>query len=61
MNLINEIKNPRVYALGFFDYIYIFIKQKKLRNNRNFNLQNGGQGWIRTIVAYGDGFTVRSL
>ena len=28
MNLINEIKNPRVYALGFFDYIYIFIKQK---------------------------------
>ena len=22
---------------------------------------NGGQGWIRTIVAYGDGFTVRSL
>ena len=21
----------------------------------------GGQGWIRTIVAYGDGFTVRSL
>jgi hypothetical protein len=31
MNLINEIKNPRVYALGFFDYIYIFIKQKKLR------------------------------
>ena len=35
--------------------------KKALVQYQRFNIQNGGQGWIRTIVAYGDGFTVRSL
>ena len=37
------------------------INKKALVLNQRFKFQNGGQGWIRTIVAYGDGFTVRSL
>ena len=38
-----------------------FIGAGKVGFSLGKYLQNGGQGWIRTIVAYGDGFTVRSL
>ncbi len=57
-----------VAGAAFFGYFLSLPKEsntthatKKRRLSTTFDFHGGGQGWIRTIVPKGSGFTVRRV